>query len=109
MLAKDLIVGGGGPGLATVIPGLVTVIHCPKAVLMSGWVMKLHEARDAFLPRVALHLIRCPEAVLMSGWVMKLHEAWDAFLPRVALHLSMHIVSRRTLDCNPLLSSGHEL
>jgi hypothetical protein len=39
---QSMIVVGGGPA------GLTTVIHCTEAVLMSGGVMKLHEARDAF-------------------------------------------------------------
>jgi hypothetical protein len=39
---QSIIVVGGGPA------GLTAVIHCTEAVLMSGGVMKLHEARDAF-------------------------------------------------------------
>lgn len=39
---QSSIVVGGGP------TGLMTVIHCTEAVLMSGGEMKLYEARDAF-------------------------------------------------------------
>jgi hypothetical protein len=39
---QSMIVTGGGPA------GLTTVIHCTEAVLASGGVMKLYEARDAF-------------------------------------------------------------
>ncbi len=39
---QNLIVVGGGPS------GLMTSIHCTEAVLESGGVMKLYEARDAF-------------------------------------------------------------
>jgi hypothetical protein len=39
---QSIIVVGGGP------TGLMTVIHCTENVLISGGVMKLYEARDAF-------------------------------------------------------------
>jgi threonine dehydrogenase-like Zn-dependent dehydrogenase len=39
---QSIIVVGGGP------TGLMTVIHCTENVLVSGGVMKLYEARDAF-------------------------------------------------------------
>ena len=39
---QNLVVIGGGP------TGLTTAIHCTEAVLTSGGVMKLYEARDAF-------------------------------------------------------------
>ena len=40
---QNLIVVGGGPA------GLMTSIHCTEAVLTSGGVMKLYEARDSFV------------------------------------------------------------
>jgi hypothetical protein len=39
---QSVVVVGGGP------TGLMTVIHCTENVLISGGVMKLYEARDAF-------------------------------------------------------------
>ena len=39
---QSIIVIGGGP------TGLMTTIHCTENVLVSGGVMKLYEARDAF-------------------------------------------------------------
>jgi len=36
-----IVVGGG-------LCGLMTTIHCTEAVLASGGVMKLYEARDSF-------------------------------------------------------------
>lgn len=39
---QSMITIGGGP------TGLMTAIHCTESVLMSGGVMKLYEARDAF-------------------------------------------------------------
>ena len=39
---QSVIVVGGGP------TGLITVIHCCENTLISGGVMKLYEARDAF-------------------------------------------------------------
>jgi hypothetical protein len=39
---QSMIVIGGGP------TGLTTVVHCTENVLVSGGVMKLYEARDAF-------------------------------------------------------------
>jgi hypothetical protein len=40
---QSMIVVGGGP------TGLITIIHCTESVLASGGVMKLYEARDAFV------------------------------------------------------------
>ena len=40
---QSMIVIGGGP------TGLMTTIHCTESVLASGGVMKLYEARDAFV------------------------------------------------------------
>ena len=40
---QSIMVIGGGPG------GLMTTIHCTESVLASGGVMKLFEARDAFV------------------------------------------------------------